>query len=173
MRGYFRVGGPMPKVPSESAVPEPDDIIRRCMEAWSQEQEEYAAQLSESLASLQAYEEELKQWEADLTSRAEQFEQQRCDFEERRKELVKQQATDLAMTAELDQARAELDDLRQRLSDMEDPVVAASAAVTETEQYPSRSSKTNSGVELLDPTVSAVAKQFQKLRQQQAARRSR
>lgn len=163
----------MPKVPSESPVPEPDDIIRRCMDAWSQEQEEYAAQLSDSLASLQAYEEQLRQWEDELTSRAEQLEKQSSEVEERRKELVKQQATDVAMTAELDQARAELDDLRQRLNEVEDPVVAASAAVTDTEQYPSRNSKTKSGVELLDPSVSAVAKQFQKLRQQQAARRSR
>ncbi|WP_425400723.1 hypothetical protein [Aeoliella sp.] len=154
-------------------MPEPDDIIRRCMEAWSQEQEEYAAQLTDSLASLQAYEQELRQWEEQLTSKAEEIEQQRSEVEERRKELVKQQATDVAMTAELDQAKAELDDLRQRLSEVEDPVVAASAAVTDTEQYPSRDSKTKSGVELLDPAVSAVAKQFQKLRQQQAARRSR
>lgn len=163
----------MPKVPSESTVPEPDDIIRRCMDAWSHEQEEYAAQISESLASLQAYEEQLQQWEVELTSKAEDIEQNRCELEERRKELVKQQATDLAMTAELDQARAELDDLRQRLSEMEDPVVMASAAVTDTEQYSSRSSKTKSSAEFLDPSVSAVAKQFQKLRQQQAARRSR
>lgn len=160
--------------PSESTVPETDDMIRACMDAWRQEQQEYASQLAESLASLEAYEGQLQQWHEELTSESDQLDERAREFDERRDEFGKQKATDVAMTAELDQARAEIEDLRERLAEVTDPVVAASAAVDEAvaQSTASNGAKPGAGVELLDPAVSAVAKQFQKLRQQQAARRS-
>jgi chromosome segregation ATPase len=166
-----------PSPPRESPVPEPDEIIRRCIaqhcvETWSAEQQDYASELEQSLAALESYEARLEEWHSELVSKSEQLDQQNRDLEERRKQFAQQQASDLAMTAELDQARAEVEDLRQRLAEMVDPIVAASAAATGDTGYTNRSGKSNAGVELLDPSVSAVAKQFQKLRQQQAARRS-
>lgn len=159
---------------SESTVPEPNEIIRACMDAWRQEQQEYASQLAESLASLESYECQLQQWHEDLQAQADQLAERRRDLDERREEFGKQQANDVAMTAELDQARAEIEDLRERLAEATDPVVAASTALnkSDTQTPASSNTKSNGGVELLDPAVSAVAKQFQKLRQQQAARRS-
>lgn len=153
-------------------MPKPDEIIRHTVEAWSAEQRDYVADFEQSLEALESYEQRLAEWHAELAAKAEQLEYQGHELEERRKQFAQQQASDIAITAELDQARAEVEDLRQRLAELVDPIIEASAVATNSTPYASCTGKLNAGVELLDPSVSAVAKQFHKLRQQQAARRS-
>jgi predicted RNase H-like nuclease (RuvC/YqgF family) len=160
-----------PKRTSESPVPQPDEMIRSCMDALSKDQEEYAAHMAESLAALEAYEQHLHEWYAELSTQSDQLAAQQRDLEERRKQFVKQQSIDVAMTAELDQARAEIEDLRHRLIEAND-TVAASSGATNTKPAVAAATKSGSSVGVMDPAVSAVAKQFHKLRQQQAARRS-
>ena len=155
----------------ECPVPNQEEIIRSYMDELSKDHEEYAAQLAESLAALESYEQQLHQWQTDLAAQSQLLAEQSRELEEERKQFIKQQATDVAMTAELDQARAEIDDLRQRLAEVNDTMFVDSGEM-ETEPATTAPSKKSGGVGLLDPTVSAVAKQFHKLRQQQAARRT-
>lgn len=157
---------------SESTVPEKHEIIRTCMEAWTNDQQEYAAQVAETLEALESYEQHLQQWQTELAAESQRLTEHSSQLEEKRKQLAKQQAVDVAMTAELDQARAEIEDLRQRLADATDTIATArDQDVTDT-SVALATKKKNSSVGVMDPTVSVVAKQFHKLRQQQAARRT-
>ncbi len=155
----------------------PDEVIQYCMETLLQDQEEYTTHMAESLAALEAYEQQLQQWHDELATRAESLASQQSEFDEERKQQGKQQATDVAITAELDQARAEIEDLRQQLNELSelnestDEVVAASS-MRNTEPVAAAKTSSSSGIGLMDPAVSAVAKQFHKLRKQQAARRN-
>ncbi len=155
---------------SERPVSEPEEVIRSCMDALSKDQEEFTAQMAETLAALESYEQQLLEWQANLVSDADHLAEQQQEFEQQQNQLAKQHATDVARTAELDQAQAEIDELRRRLAEATDTLV-----VSETDTTPQTATAvataSSSVVGLMDPAVSAVAKQFHKLRQQQAARR--
>ncbi|QDU58778.1 hypothetical protein [Aeoliella mucimassa] len=165
---------------------QPEDIIRTWMEAWSEEQQEYAAQLGESLETLDAYQEKLTLWHTELDAQAatladetaelerqrEALAQQQAELEEQRSELSSHQAVEVSTTAMLDQARAEIDDLRRQLDELIEPYAVGNSPPMESTCSASPGRGNAAVAEAIDPKVSAVAKQFQKLREQQAARRS-
>ena len=63
------------------------------MEELSKDHEEYAAQLAESLNTLESYEQHLQQWHTELTAQSEQLVEQSRELEEEKKQFIKQQAT--------------------------------------------------------------------------------
>ncbi|MGI9456481.1 MAG: hypothetical protein ACR2NU_07960 [Aeoliella sp.] len=153
-------------------MPEPDEIIRTCVDSWSNEQEQFAAHMAETLAALEGYQKSLEEWQLDLTEKAAAIVEQEQRIEADRQLFIKQQATDVAMTAELDQVRAEVDELRQKLTTQVVPAGARVAAETIKVMDPTVPAKCQAATETLELSMNSVAKQFHKLRQQQAARRS-
>lgn len=155
-------------------MPSPEEIVRSFAESWSSEQGEIIEQLSESLAALDEYQTALEQWKGELAGKATKLATLEEDAPEKPHKLTPQQASDLALTAELDQARAEVQELRQLLGDVipqeegneEEELVYAGTSTRD-----AAAPVELQAVEVLEPAVSSVAKQFHKLRKQQAARR--
>lgn len=156
----------------ESLVPERDEIIRACVAAWSTEQEQFAAHMAESLESLEAYQQSLEGWQQQLHQQAADLTLREQMLEEERQRFIKQQATDVAMSAELDQARAEADVLRRRLIGKILPGTDESTADPPEALKNTTPANGRTAGETLVMSMNSVAKQFHKLRQQQAARRS-
>ena len=165
---------------------QPEEILRNCLEDWTQDQQEFTAQLGESLDALDAYQEQLSLWQQDLETQAASIAEQRAQLDLQQQELLQQrdelqqqrqkfndeQAVEISATAKLDQARAEIEDLRHQLDEMLEPLAVGTSPTMESPRsvMPGRGGAATA--EAIDPTVSAVAKQFQKLREQQAARRT-
>ncbi len=159
-------------------MPEPNEIIRSCVDAWTAEQEQIAANMAESIAAFEAYQQSLEEWQQELIERTEAVARREQRFELQRQEFIKQQATDVAVTAELDQVRAEVDDLRQQLTqEIPSSPSLASVAVSgnfesSLESATTSTTKCKAATETLELSMNSVANQFRKLRKQQAARRS-
>ncbi len=155
----------------ESPVPESDEIIQNCVDNLSVEQEQFAQQMAESLDALEAYQNSLDEWQSELVERANAIALREQQLGEQRKLFIQQQATDVAMTAELDQVRAEVDELRQHLTVDVALCGVSATAVTNSLAKILPVERQPSG-ERVEASMNSVAKQFHKLRQQQAARRT-
>lgn len=153
-------------------MPTPEEIVRSFGESLTSEQGDLVQQMSESLAALDAYQAALDQWKSELAGEANKLASLAEQGPVTPHKLTPQQAADLAMTAELDQARAEVQELRELLDatlsatehdDREEELVYGGNAASEAELQTA---------DLFEPAMTSVAKQFHKLRKQQAARRN-
>lgn len=153
-------------------MPTPEEIVRSFGESLTSEQGDLVQQMSESLAALDAYQAALDQWKSELAGEANKLASLAEQGPDTPYKLTPQQAADLAMTAELDQARAEVQELRELLDatlsatehdDREEELVYGGNAAAEAELQTA---------DLFEPAMTSVAKQFHKLRKQQAARRN-
>jgi len=169
-------GWPVATIHSENSVPTPEEIVRSFGESLSNEQGDIVNQLSESLVALDAYQTALDEWKSELAGEASKLASLADEAPKTPHKLTPQQAADLAMTAELDQARAEVHELRELL----DATLSAAEhdALDEELIYGSSSprdsicSSEQQATEVLEPAMTSVAKQFHKLRKQQASRRA-
>lgn len=149
-------------------VPVMNESIQACIESWTSEQQLYTQQLGESLASLEAYQQHLDEWQQQLEEETKRVAERQASLERERRDLLQEQADDAALAAELQKARAEIEALRaQFLQSSTDP----STPSRHEGSLEAHSSESRSNSQRLEHGMNSVAKQFQKLRNQQVARR--
>ena len=147
------------------------DIIRACVDSWSSQQNEYTQHMGESLAALEAYQNYLDEWQRQIEQEARQMEERRLMLEHQRREIMQEQCDDSVLVAQLDQARAEIKSLREQLMSMGEahqPTPSTPYRPRAAEAAPAARPTTDT----FQKSMNSVAKQFQKLRSQQAARRA-
>ncbi len=147
------------------------DIIRACVDSWSSQQNEYTQHMGESLAALEAYQHYLDEWQRQIEQEARQMEERRLTLERQRREIMQEQCDDSVLVAQLDQARAEIKSLREQLISTGDPHHPTPSTPVAPRNSEPRSA-TRPSTETFQKSMNSVAKQFQKLRTQQAARRA-
>jgi hypothetical protein len=147
------------------------DIIRACVDSWSSQQNEYTQHMGESLAALEAYQHYLDEWQRQIEQEARQMDDRRLELERQRREIMREQCDDSVLVAQLDQARAEIRALREQLMASGKPTESAPSAGGGSR--PSEpATATRPTTDTFQRSMNSVAKQFQKLRSQQAARRA-
>lgn len=138
-----------------------ENTIRPSVDGLSLEQEQYAEQLSESLAALDEYRSYLEQWQTELEHQARELELCSAQLEVERKRFAKERATDAVLAVEMEQARVQLEPQHQE-NHAETPTEPVCNETATVRDRPS--------VDSIKRGMNSVAQQFQKLRQQQARR---
>lgn len=147
------------------------DIIRACVDSWSSQQNEYTQHMGESLAALEAYQHYLDEWQRQIEQEARQMDERKQDLERQRREIMREQCDDSVLVAQLDQARAEIRALREQL--MSAGKGGDTSHTATPAGHPSEpATTTRPTTDTFQRSMNSVAKQFQKLRSQQAARRA-
>jgi hypothetical protein len=147
------------------------DIIRACVDSWSSQQNEYTQHMGESLAALEAYQHYLDEWQRQIEQEARQMDDRRHDLERQRREIMREQCDDSVLVAQLDQARSEIRALREQLMAAGKPADTGPSPGSQ-KRPPEPTTVSHSTTDTFQRSMNSVAKQFQKLRSQQAARRA-